>query len=254
MGSMRERLIENRRLLPDEILGHTGLYSQTRMLGWEADARLLRETGIRYGRPVLHRLSIADFPAMLRKRLDVSQRVFLLVEFMFDLDEVAGSRHCVEAEFTVKLDTHGVVVQGLWPELVTTQVDVERSSSFMVGADFSFRSMSLAAFAGLEEKEVWQYVELHPTIRSFGKGQKAFSWIFEEQDGYPLLPMSRTVFAILDLPQSTSIIRGSFDTSAVVCRRRLGKFDKVKAVSRNRQSFQMDITAGTTVLFLPSHA
>ncbi len=248
MTDIQEVTIESRRLAAQEVLTHEGLFSQTQTLGEHYyEPRLVREGGVSFGRPIVYQLSLDDFPALVRQRPDVQHRTFILVEFPFDLDEVSGSRRYVQARFTVMLNTSDAVARSLWPTLVTTQLDVERSRSFIVTADLSLGSLSTAPSAECAVNKIFRYVELRPVITSFGSGQHSFSWKFEEQDGHPLMASGRTVFAVLDLPHDTQTLMGSFTVEAVVARRVLGVFEQVNTKTRSR-SFSLQLTDGAVML------
>jgi hypothetical protein len=239
--------VPDRPLTADEAFAHDELYSEAQTLGDEATPRAVREGGITFGRPTVYPLDLDDFPELVRRRPAVRTRTFALIEFPFDLDELSGPRRYTEARFRVELNTPDAVATSLWPVLVTTPVEVETSRTFGVQADLSLGALTGAPSAEFSAGRTFRYTDLRPVVTSFGAGQAAFSWTFTAQDGRPLVPSGRRVFAVVDLPAGAPAVLGTFVAEVVVVRRRLNTFDKHRTLPSQR-AFRLQLADGTIVL------
>ena len=236
------------RLGPEEIMVHEDLLSFTQILGDENRPRPVREGGVSFGKPLIERLSAGTSASRARRSRKTPDYASVLIGFPFDLDELTGSRQYAEAHCNVTLTSPDCLASSLWPVLVTSQDDVERTRTFTVKSDFSFGAAT-APSAEVTAKRVYHYAELQPLITSFGLRQARFGWKFEKQEGHPLIPMSRMVFAVLDAPPNTPVISGTLAVDAVVIRRIIGKMSRVQATGRQRP-FRLDMT-NCALTFLP---
>jgi hypothetical protein len=224
--------VESRRLRAAEIQGHERLYSPL-PLGTDARQRLVHEGGVSFGRPVVSWLPACADTGPLRRDGDERPRVFGLVAFSFDVDEPAGDRRLAELVLTIELHTEGAVAHSLWPALVTTPVEAQRASLFTVQPDLqlgpanghpggpgnaianrSTRGPRSRRPRGAEPQTAYRYSCLSPAIIASGCGLSRFSWSFAARPGHPLLPVCRTVFAVLDLPMDTEPVRWAASVEA----------------------------------------
>lgn len=239
--------IPDRRLTADEVFVRDGLYSEAQTLGDDPTPRTVREGGIAFGRPVVYPLALDDFPELVRRRPAVRTRSFFLLELPFDLEELSAARRYTEARYSVELNTPDAVATSLWPVLVTTPTEVEKSRTFGVQADLSLGALPGAPSAEFSTGRTFRYVELRPLVTSFGGGQATFSWTFTAQDGQPLVPSGRRVFAVVDLPAATPAVLGTFVAEVIVARRRLGVYESLD-VRPSRRPFRLQLTDGAITL------
>ena len=245
--SDRFREVPDRPLAADEVLVHDELYSEEQTLGDGPAPRRVREGGVSFGRVIVHPLELDDFPELVRRRPAVRTRAFALLEFPFDLDELAAARRYTLARYRVELNTPDAVATSLWPELVTTTVEVERSRSFGLQADLTLGALAGAPSAEFSAGHTFRYAELRPLVTSFGTGQSAFSWTFTAQEGQPLFPSGRRVFAVVDVPAGTPAVLGTFVAEVVVSRRKLGVWTSL-SIPPARRPFRLQLTDGSVTL------
>ena len=241
------REIPDRRMSADEVFAHDDLYSEAQTLDDDPRPRPVREGGISFGRPGVDPLDLDDFPDYVRRRPAIRSRSFALLELPFDLDELDGARRYVRARYRVDLNTPDAVARSLWPELVTTAVEVERSRSFGLQADLTLGAVPGAPSAEFSAGRTFRYTELRPLVASFGVGRSAFSWTFTAQEGQPLFPSGRRVFAVIDVPAGTPAVLGTFVAEVEVARRRLGVWTSPDIPPRGRP-FRLQLTDGSITL------
>jgi hypothetical protein len=239
--------IPDRRLTSDEILAHDDLYSEVQTLGEDSAPRTVREGGISFGRLNLYELSLDDFPELVRRRPGVRTRAFALLEFPFDLDELSGPRRYTEARYRIELNTPDAIASSLWPTLVTTTAEVERSRTFGVQADLSLGALDGAPGLEFTVGRTFRYTDIRPVLTSFGAGRSVFSWTFTAQEGQPLVPSGRRVFAIIELPAGTPTLLGDLIGEVIVARKRLGVFEPIET-RPCRRPFRLQLADGTVTL------
>ncbi|BEL06617.1 hypothetical protein Q0Z83_048080 [Actinoplanes sichuanensis] len=229
----------------DAVAGHEKLYSESQTLGPGDRPRLIDEGGVGFGHLTVYPLALDDLPALTRRRPDINGLAFDIVEFPFDLDPLPGSRRYVQADYVVTLDTPGVIARSLWPDTVSTPIDVERSRTFSVDVDLTF--VGVPGAPGVETGRVFRYQELQPVITTRGRGTGCFGWTFLAATGQPLLSTSRTVFAVIERPKTTATLTGSLFVTAHVRGRTLPSVGPRLARTRIRP-FRLNTTDGSFVL------
>ncbi|MBV9314526.1 MAG: hypothetical protein JO100_12525 [Pseudonocardia sp.] len=242
------RLIPNRRMTPDEVLTHEDLYSEEQLLGESGERRRVREGGIQVGIAVVYSFDLAEFPELVRRRPNLQRRAFLLVEFKFDLDDLSGARRYTKARFEVGLNTPHAIAHSVWPQSVTTTVEVEKARSFAVKADLSLGSVADGPSIDISSERRFRYEELRPIITSFGAGRSSFGWTFTAQDGQPVIPGGRQTYAILELDRDTPTALGEYRTEVDVARRRMGVFELVELRPPCHHPFRIQLTDRSVTL------
>lgn len=226
----------------DAVVGHETLYSQSQTLGPDRRPRLVDEGRVSFGRLTVYPLSHHDLPAMMLRRPDLAGRAFDVIEFPFSLDPLPGSRQYVRIDYDVTLATDGVIAHSLWPETVTTQIDVEQSRTFSLDVDLSF--IGLPSPPSVENGKVFRYQELQPTITTRGRGTSRFGWTFLEADSQPVIPTGRTVLAVLERPVNSAAFSGTLGVTAHIRRRTLPGLRPTEAHTRLRP-FRLNTADGS---------
>jgi hypothetical protein len=240
----------DRPLRPEEILCREDLTSEAQTLGPDVGNRSMREGGIAIGRPRIVILRPGELPEVMRRRPGIAERAFVMTHLLFDLEEMRGSRRYREARFQVVLNVPDSVAHSLWPMLVTTEAEVERTRTFGVQLDLSFGAVEGAPSLELGRDTVFRFTSLQPVITAFGVGQRQFSWTFSSQPTADLEPGNRSVFAMLDLPTGTPSITGTFEWEVGVARDRMGRTGRVSARTR-AVPFRIMLASGETTLVQP---
>lgn len=251
MGDHAEpRIIPDRPLRREEILAQEELTSEAQTLSSDGGARRMREGSVSIGRPRIVVLRDDELPDAVRRGPGATERAFVLVQLVFDLDGLRGSRRYREARFQVVLNVPDAVAHSLWPMLVTTEAEVETSRTFGLQVDLSLGALEGAPSAELGRDTVFRYSSLQPVITAFGVGRPRFSWAFSARPTADLEPGNRSVFAVLDVPVATPTITGTFDWEVDITRSRMGVFEKVSTRSRT-VPFRIRLDSGEATLMQP---
>ncbi|MDN3028253.1 hypothetical protein [Streptomyces sp. S.PB5] len=230
-------------LAPDQVLAGIDLFSSDQALSPGTGGHGVREGGVTFGVPTVYTIRPQDFPGMER-RPDVDQWNYVLVHFRFDLEALPRGRRYVSAQFKVAFDHPQSVALALYPELITTAVDVERSRTFTLGPTLAFAGLGELSLGEASFGRRFRFTQLHPVITSFGGGKRAFSWTFAAQQNAELVACARATFAVVQLPKDVGEFRTTFASEVEVSRRVLGVFEPV-AASGSTEPFLFRPAAGS---------
>lgn len=220
--------VDDSPLAPGQVLAEIDLFSTDQTLSHGSGGHGVREGGVAFGMPTVYTIRPKDFPGMER-RPDADRWNYALVHFRFDLEALPRGRRYVSAQFKVAFDHPKSIALALYPELVTTAVDVERSRSFTLSPTLAFASLGEFSLSEASFGRRFHFTQLHPIITSFGGGRHAFSWTFTAQQNAELVPCSRSTFAVVQLPQNVGEFTTTFASEVEVSRRVLGVFEPVTA-------------------------
>lgn len=176
--------------------------------------RIHKETGVVLGRPVVARLTLANFPPSFRERVDAARWAYYLIRFPFDLEEHPAGLRYLEARYQVALDDGDISAQQL--DLVPIAAD-------------------RPALAPGEE------------LTRFGIGQRIFTWRLRGalSDG------SRVARVLLQVPPGLTALDGLINVSATLADPEFGPEATLEVRQAAPQPFRLDLADGTFTRFPP---
>lgn len=188
--------------------------------------RLLRAGGVTYVRSTNLTLTREDLPPLTRRRADLEQLRIELIKFEFTFRELPENRRYKEIRVLITLAPH-VPVMFLRPRAKSADSESVRTFSSQFAptlAKLLQLEVSLAKTGSVSR------TEQRPVVSCLPLGPEGFQWIYQAQEGAPLLPGDRQTIAVLELPADAKRIQGTFDAEAIVSRELLGKPVATKAL------------------------
>jgi len=208
-------------LSPGEILLRQDLFSTGPSLSG-AGEQAIREAGVDIGIPTTELLLPREFPE-LRRRPDAGRWTFVLLHFRYELMPLPARREYRTASFEVEVHHAEAAALELYPVLITTSVDVERSRSVRLGPSLKFEGVGEFSAGDVSFGRSFRYSHLQPVITARGGGKPCFRWVHSAPPDGEILPHTRASFAVLQLPRAETQYRVTFRTEAEVTRRILGR-------------------------------
>lgn len=182
-------------------------------------SRFVAAGGVRFNRAVPYRVRVEDLEPMAGRREAASTLRLELLKFTFTFLELPRGSDYETVRIRITLDSPYPIMQ-LRPRNETTQS--QRTSSF--SKDVQPQLLRLLQL-DLRYTTSVDITESRPVATALDLGAEGFGWTYQAQDGSPLSHGIRQATAVLELPQDTRGITGTFDGEAVVTRRLLGLVD-----------------------------
>ncbi len=121
-----------------------------------------------------------------------------LIDIPFTLHEAPNGSHYRELTFYVELDHPQANAYDLFPSHVTTPVAESRTYTLSPQMKIQELDLSIGQFS----KQI-SFTSLRPVISAFGEGENKFYWKFKGIDGKEVIPETRHVLIVLQIPRGT---------------------------------------------------
>ena len=197
---------------PADVLADIDLMSTEEL--WGNRRQLIRESGVRCGRPLVYPAAADDLPVLIRRRLETGAHRYHGVLFAFDLEGLPADQRYTAARFRVNLTDKHVIAVSLdcdKPPPMTSTLDVAWSRASWL--------QRLRATGGMR-------------ATASGSHCSEFGWSFEDASGGALEPRSYTVHALLEAPPDTNELAGALSIEAEISRTMFGYSTRHVASSR----------------------
>lgn len=127
-----------------------------------------------------------------------------LIYIPFTLYPLPNQYSYKNVKFFIKLHNLDATAFDLFPRNITSKQDIHKK--YILSPEFKFKN-----FEGKvgELSYIFNYQILQPVISAFGLGENLFYWEFESNDTEPLLPGTKHVFVVLQVPSGTKFIDGT---------------------------------------------
>jgi len=211
MSMAKPLVLGDEALNPSEIQTTLDLYSEEGLMGPDLPPKKLVEAEVSIGKHYIHSLPKAEInkssePAI---RQDTNQEWdYYLIYIPFTLHSPPGNKYYQTLKFFIKLANKDATAFDLLPMNITVEEDVK--TTYLLSSTFRFQGTT--GKVGIDGKadagyEV-QFKNIKPIITAFGQGENKFYWTYESQEGHKVLPGTRHVFVVLEVPHGTENING----------------------------------------------
>ena len=211
-----------------DLLAAVDLVSPDEMLGTRRGP-VIRDSGVRCGRPVLYPVSPDDLPSVLKRRARATDRCYYGLLLAFDLLPLLEDHWYTRAEFSVTLADERIIALKLEHDPALSAVPVLKAAPSRVGwLDWLRRTATLqAAVSGVQGPR--------------------FAWTYSDSAGGVLQPRSYSMHAWLEVPPDARSLSGALGIEADITRTLFGFTAGHTARARSAVPF-MERLAGTPVL------
>lgn len=194
-----------------EIQTTLDLYSEEVTMGPESAPKKLAEAEVSIGKHYIHSLSKAEISSSAKSAVQQKSSSawdYYLIYIPFTLHPAPGKKHYEDLTFYIELANKQATAFDLLPTNVTVEEDVK--TTYLLSSTFKFQGAT--GKAGIESRadagyEV-QFKNIKPIITAFGQGENKFYWTYESQKGHKVLPGTRHVFVVLEVPHDTEDVSG----------------------------------------------
>lgn len=186
---------------PDDLLATADLVSEDELWSTPRSGRLIRDSGVSIGRPLLYPVTEEDLPDRVRKRSLAADRQYFGMLLAFDLEPLPADQSYAKARFAVRIFDDRVVAVGLEEDDVPA-------------ADLATRSRP-----GLLERFLGGGA---PRAVPWGRQSPAFGWTYAGTPGNGLTRHNFAMNALLEAPAGVAEVAGAFDVQASIRRSVLG--------------------------------
>lgn len=134
---------------------------------------------------------------------------FYLFYLPFDID--SSDVDYREVKLLVSLDHPEARSWDLYPKDINTEQDVEKKETFGLSADLKFALGASAEFGA-----AFHYKNLRPIISAYGEGSNVFRWEYRSQPSQSIVPGTRSVYAVLQVPSGLRYLAGKIEYEAIL--------------------------------------
>jgi hypothetical protein len=204
-------------------------------------SRFVEEGGVAFLGVRTYHVTLDDFGPLAKRRIDGGDLRLVLLRFRFMLRELPPKRQYVQVRVRITLDGDPPVFH-LHPLLQSAEVESVRDFSTEVRPviprllQIDFKRSSGESTTRTERRPVATGVDL---------GADGFGWVYEAQDGIPLVPHLEQPVAVVELPAGSGsriTLTGRFDAEAVIARSLLGVHESRKTVNTSpAAAFRLDL-------------
>lgn len=126
-----------------------------------------------------------------------------LIDIPFTLHQAPGGSFYSELTFFIELEHPRTIAFDLFPRHVTTIGEEEKA--YTLTPQMKIQEVNAASE---QSNPTIRFTSLHPEITAFGEGENEFYWVYKSAEGKGVMPETKHVLVVLQVPRGTASVDG----------------------------------------------
>ena len=207
---------------PADVLARADLVSPDEIWGRTSPGRLIRDSGVTIGRPLLYQVAEEDLPERIRKRSRTGEHRYVGMLIAFDLERLQADHAYADVKFTAELAGDRVIA-----------VELEDDAAPPAG--------KLELVAPSRVSWLLRLADRTACVTMSGRHSPRFAWTYEAPRGGVLTRYNYAMNAVLEAPPETAEVAGVLSVRAEIMRTFLGYSHRHVANLRDAEPFAVPL-------------